>query len=130
MASIVIKSLGGRGDQLPNIVHDFQACPIVLGRDEGCDIQVIDPQVSRRHVEISMTTQGGHDIYFAADLGASNGTVIDGHPVKKQIPLKEGSIIAIGRSELIFTKKKFKDRDTALAAFRRDGEQYKGTIIT
>jgi len=69
--------------------------PIVVGRDERCDVVLLDPRVSRRHVEIA---PAGAAVRFR-DLGSSNGTLLNG--VKTAAAdLGVGDLLALGDSEL------------------------------
>jgi S-DNA-T family DNA segregation ATPase FtsK/SpoIIIE len=45
-----------------------------VGRDGGCDICLLDPSVSRHHLDLEVTT----DAILASDAGSSNTTAIDG----------------------------------------------------
>ena len=47
------------------------ARPIVVGAHASCDLVLVDPQVSRRHAELAISTDGGIRI---KDLGSTNGT--------------------------------------------------------
>lgn len=69
----------------------------VIGRGSEADIIVDDPGVSRRHLEIRVTS----DAVIATDLGSTNGTFVEGH----QIPaatLVDGNTITIGRTRILF----------------------------
>jgi hypothetical protein len=44
-----------------------------IGRDEGCELHLDDPLISRRHVEVSHEAGG----WWITDLGSSNGTLLD-----------------------------------------------------
>ena len=68
----------------------------VVGRGEGCDMTLGDPDVSRRHLEIRNAGSG----FEAADLGSSNGTEIDGHPLS-DMPLRDGAQIRLGSTLLV-----------------------------
>lgn len=69
--------------------------PLLVGRDPACDLVLIDPRISRRHVEIAM----GADGLCFRDLGSSNGTRLNGAPaVEGDIGL--GDVLALGDSEL------------------------------
>jgi hypothetical protein len=67
----------------------------VVGRDAACDFVVLDPRVSRRHLEIE--PEAG-TLRFR-DLGSSNGTSLNGKRVDAG-ELGLGDIVAIGDSEL------------------------------
>jgi class 3 adenylate cyclase len=56
--------------------------PMTIGRAKECDVVVRDPSVSRRHVELAW--QGGR--LFLTDVSATNPTLLNGIPVRKQEP--------------------------------------------
>jgi hypothetical protein len=68
---------------------------LVVGRDPTCDIVLVDPRVSRRHVEI--VPAGG--IVRYRDLGSSNGTRLNG-TARAVGELALGDVLALGDSEL------------------------------
>ncbi len=68
---------------------------IVVGRDPGCDLVLVDGRVSRRHVEIS---PDGPAVRLR-DLGSSNGTSLNGAPVEAA-DLGVGDVLGLGDSEL------------------------------
>ena len=58
--------------------YDFKQESIVVGRDEGADVIIDNPSVSRRHAEIRLTDDG----WVVEDLGSSNGTFIQGQRIE------------------------------------------------
>ena len=71
---------------------------VVLGRSRECDIQVEDPNVSRRHAEI---VQEG-SAYWLVDLGSTNGIEVDGRRVQRA-RLDDGSRFRIGETTVTFS---------------------------
>lgn len=69
----------------------------VIGRGSEADIIVDDPGISRRHLEIRVTTDGA----VASDLGSTNGTYVEGHQVPAAT-LVDGNTITIGRTRILF----------------------------
>ncbi len=69
----------------------------VVGRGREADITVDDSGTSRKHVEISW--DGSHA--QLRDLGSTNGTQLNGQPVKKAV-LEPDSVITIGRTRIVF----------------------------
>ena len=61
---------------------------IVLGRDSSCDLQLNDASVSRQHVRLTRIMAD----YLVEDLGSTNGTLVNGKTVRKQM-LKPGDIL-------------------------------------
>ena len=66
----------------------------VIGRAEGCDIQVAEPTVSSRHCRL--TRQG--DGFTVEDLGSSNGTLVDGVKIAPGEPVwvPNGARVTLG----------------------------------
>ncbi|MGN6760647.1 MAG: FhaA domain-containing protein [Leifsonia sp.] len=69
----------------------------VVGRGADADITVDDTGISRRHI---MITWDGHRAQ-AEDLGSTNGSKLDGQPLRKAI-LEPESVITIGRTRIVF----------------------------
>ncbi|MDN4613515.1 DUF3662 and FHA domain-containing protein [Leifsonia sp. F6_8S_P_1B] len=69
----------------------------VVGRGSDADITVDDTGTSRRHV---MITWDGRNAQVE-DLGSTNGSKLNGEPVKKAI-LEPDSVITIGRTRIVF----------------------------
>src|SRR5262249_48875824 len=65
--------------------------PITIGRDEGCDIILIDPAVSRRHARLVGTPEG----LKVVDLGSGNG-VWAGAKRVKELVLTMGDQFRVG----------------------------------
>jgi Protein of unknown function (DUF3662)/FHA domain len=71
--------------------------PVTLGRLPECDLVLNDPNVSRRHAEFRQTTDG----VVVTDLGSTNGTRVNGVPVREQ-QLVSGDEITVGSTTLVF----------------------------
>ncbi len=71
---------------------------IVLGRSRECDIQVEDPNVSRRHAELR---QEGAS-YWIVDLDSTNGIEVNGRRVKRA-KLDSGDTFTVGSTDITFT---------------------------
>jgi serine protease Do len=70
----------------------------VIGREEGCDLLLEDPEVSRQHAFISVTPDGGAELH---DLGSANGTRVNGRLIHGSTPLRGGERIQMGSTELV-----------------------------
>ena len=73
----------------------------VLGRSKECDIQVPDPNVSRRHAELR--EEGGS--WWLVDLDSTNGTELNGKRVQRA-KLADGDRIGLGELELVFARER------------------------
>ena len=74
---------------------EFQGERAMVGRDKGCDVQIDDPSVSRRHV--AFERRGGD--WLVVDQGSVNGSFLDGKRVG-EAPLRDGQRLRIGSVEL------------------------------
>ncbi len=70
---------------------------VLIGRSETADISLEDNFLSSNHVRI--TRQG--QTYVIQDLKSTNGTLLNGEPIKKAT-LNDGDEIAIGQTKLKF----------------------------
>jgi hypothetical protein len=73
------------------------ADPVVIGRLPECAVVLGDPNVSRRHAEVRHVG----DAVVVTDLGSTNGTKVNGTPVREQ-HLASGDEITVGSTTLIF----------------------------
>src|SRR5262245_46435728 len=64
---------------------------IHIGRMEGNEIVVDDPLVSRHHAVIRWSPDG----YELEDLGAANGTYVQGHRIHGRVLLAPGQTIRV-----------------------------------
>jgi pSer/pThr/pTyr-binding forkhead associated (FHA) protein len=72
----------------------------LLGRGEGADIRLEDAFASTRHARL--VPQG--DVIVLEDLGSTNGTYLNGEPLRGPQPLHVGDQIKIGDSEFTFER--------------------------
>lgn len=121
MASIIVVSGPNKGDYYP-LGHR----PNVIGRDEAVPIQIVDPNVSRKHMQIRFDE--GEDQYYAIDMSSKHGMFINGVKIDNEAVLADNDYIGIGTTALLFTLKDFADRENALSHFKKVGERKHPTI--
>lgn len=80
--------------------HQVTSEQVVLGRSRECDIRVVDGNVSRRHAELRRIG----DDYWLVDLGSTNGTELNGRPVRRE-QVGDGDRITIGSTEIVFGRR-------------------------
>lgn len=79
---------------------------ITIGRsNEGNDVVINDPLVSRHHFQIVQDDDGR---FRLADFGSTNGTYINGQIVSGEVELDENDIIRVGNT-IIPWKQYFSD---------------------
>ena len=72
--------------------------PMSIGRESRNDVVIPDINASRAHAEIRMEPSGA---WILADLGSTNGTIVNGRKIKSA-PLQDADRIIIGTTELEF----------------------------
>lgn len=79
------------------LVHGIATDETVLGRGHGCHVRIDDSGLSRRHCRILKGPEG----FGVEDLGSTNGTFVDGEPVKGRHKLQDGARIQMGRDTVL-----------------------------
>ena len=69
-----------------------------IGRSRDCDIVLDDVGISRKHAEI----RPGPDGWAVADLGSTNGVLVNGEHVRGVQLLYPGDHVELGSTEIIF----------------------------
>lgn len=81
----------------PDIEVTLDQNCILIGRDRLCGICVNGLKISRYHALIAMSTHG----LQLVDLGSTNGTLVNGHRVKR-CTLQDADEITIGRTKITY----------------------------
>ncbi|MBL8955085.1 MAG: sigma 54-interacting transcriptional regulator [Myxococcaceae bacterium] len=85
---VVISEEGTSSHSLP------EAGSVVIGREEGVDIKLLDSSASRQHARLHLGAEPRLE-----DLGSSNGTIVRGKQYKKQtVELGAGDSIELGKT--------------------------------
>jgi len=84
------------------LLSESDKATLLIGRDKSCDICLPDTSVSRYHARIQT------EPLTICDTNSSNGVLIDNKRINPGIhcPLKDGTIIALGRITLACFPKK------------------------
>ncbi|WP_374116889.1 FHA domain-containing protein [Streptomyces sp. MNU76] len=79
-------------------VHLLHGGKIHIGRSADADVPLDDPDVSRLHCAVTLSTDGRVSV---VDLGSTNGTTLDGTRVgDRPVRLAPGALLRIGESAL------------------------------
>jgi pSer/pThr/pTyr-binding forkhead associated (FHA) protein len=93
LANLMIRSGDRKGDRFAIKV------PIAnIGRAEYNDVVIADPSVSTSHAKL----QRREGIWVLVDLDSTNGTRVDGEPVRGEAPLAPGAKIRFGNVDVLF----------------------------
>jgi pSer/pThr/pTyr-binding forkhead associated (FHA) protein len=94
MPKIQITLPDGRED-----THDLLDETITVGRQSENSIIIEDVSVSGRHAKF---TRVGSDEYRLEDLGSTNGTRLNGEPLKEARALDDGDQVRFGKVEAVY----------------------------
>ena len=114
--TIIIQLLEGRGKLNPNSEHiarlwlldvtgehvervyELSDEQVVIGRREDCAVCLPGNTISRRHAQVRHADRQ----YFLADLGSTNGTLLNGEALVGEEQLRDRDEIGVGIYKLIF----------------------------
>jgi pSer/pThr/pTyr-binding forkhead associated (FHA) protein len=116
MASIIIVSGQQKGHYCP-----LGQRTTVIGRSETLPFQVLDDEVSRKHLQIRFDPQIQR--YILSDMNSTHGTLVNGQEVLKERILMVNDYITIGQTHLMFTNKDFDTKESALNHYKKVGER-------
>jgi pSer/pThr/pTyr-binding forkhead associated (FHA) protein len=71
----------------------------LIGRDRGAAISVPDTRLSRRHAALQYIEAEGFHII---DLGSTNGTYVNGEPIRGSVLLQDGDQVRLGSLSFTF----------------------------
>lgn len=79
-----------------------QPLPVILGRDENCDLALPFEEISGRHVGI--TWSGEPLSYTISDLGSTNGTFLNTFPLEPNSArkLSDQDVVKMGKYSFLF----------------------------
>lgn len=100
---------------------------LVVGRDEGVPVQLLDPHVSRKHFQIHYREET--ELFYLLDMKSRHGTYVNGARVHGEVPLCNNDMITVGGSTLLFTTRDFPDKQSALAYRKKPGEREETTLV-
>jgi DNA-binding winged helix-turn-helix (wHTH) protein len=98
---------GAAGEARTRLVFDEAEIDLadgahVIGREQGVDVRIDTPGVSRRHARLVIT--GGEAVL--EDLGSKNGTFVRDERLSAPRALKDGDVVRLGRhSRFRFTRR-------------------------
>lgn len=99
---------------------------VAVGRDDECTFQIVDPLVSRRHMQIRCDDDGRHVV---ADYRSANGVIVNGGKLIGDRRLNNGDEITIGGSRIVYSSADYADAESAMAGVRTKGEWKRSTLI-
>ena len=122
MASLVVIDGPGQGAHFPLTE------PLVsVGRDDTCTFQVLDPLVSRKHLQIRLDAALAKHV--AGDYRSAHGVSVNGKKIVLDTRLNDGDRIKIGNTTLVYLEADHADAPGAFAAAKKKDEWKRTTLL-
>ena len=122
MPVLIVLTGPNNGDYQP-----IETKPIIVGREDNCDFQIVDPTVSRRHLQIQLNESG--QACLATNLSSSIGMLVNNRMITADVTLRDGDLIQLGETLLLYAVKEFSDVQSAVNYYRSTGAGQQATIV-
>lgn len=98
----------------------------MIGRDAGCTFQIVDPELSRCHLQIRHAEEENR--HFAIDFQSKNGSAVNGQKIEGETLLNNGDVITIGATSMVFSTDDTMDAQRAREAWKKRGQGHLRTV--
>lgn len=123
MATLIVVEGPAEGSKFALQQHRI----VMIGREANCTFQILDPRMSRRHMQVKRDAAGnGH---AAVDFESKSGVEINGKKIEGETLLKDTDIIRIGDSAILYSVEDDPDADTIRHLLRKRGEELQPTLL-
>ncbi len=113
MATLIVIDGPAEGQKFAIEQHGL----VMIGRDHTCTFQIVDPQISRRHVQIKRNSDSdGHSVI---DFQSANGVCLNGKRIDARTPIDDGDVIQIGNTSIIYSVEDEPDAKTFAQLLRK-----------
>jgi len=122
MASLIVVDGPAKDQKIGLADHRL----LMIGRDASASFQIIDPELSRHHLQIKLDeTQGKH---YAIDFNTKNGVFVNDVRIDAETLLRDGDAIRAGKSTMVYTTDDAKEAGDVRATWKRFGQGHVDTI--
>ncbi len=116
MATLIVIDGPAEGQKFALEQHGL----VMVGRDHNCTFQILDPQMSRMHVQIKRHADS--DGHSAIDYESANGVCVNGKRIDAHTPLDDGDVIRIGNTSIIYSAQDEPDAQTITQLLRKHNQ--------
>ena len=87
-------------------LHRLDGPRSLIGRSRGVQVFVDDSTAGGHHASIrcERVGEGGRGEFVLRDLDSENGTYVNGRRITSMVVLKDGDVIRVGETELVFKR--------------------------
>lgn len=96
MATLIVTKGPAMGEKFSLEGHQL----LMIGRDAACSIQIIDPQMSRCHMQVKYNPEEKR--HYALDFESKNGVFINGVKITGPTALSDRDAIALADTILVY----------------------------
>lgn len=100
---------------------------VSIGRDDTCTFQILDPLVSRKHLQIRFDSN--FKSHVAGDYRSAHGVFVNNKQIVLDTPLLDGDKIRIGNTTLMYLVEDHPDAPSAAAAAKKKDEWKRTTML-
>jgi len=86
--------------RFPEAIVIEQNSSLTVGRDIKCEISIDDPDLSRKHIQLTDSKEG----LVVSDLSSKNGTYVNNEKIQMPYTLKHDDRVRIGSTEFRFAE--------------------------
>ena len=123
MATLLVTDGPATGGKFALEQHNL----VLVGRDASCTFQIIDPQLSRGHLQVKFVEGEGR--HYAIDFGSKNGVLVNDASVAGDgVPLSDRDVIKIGGTTIVYTTDDTLDAQHVREAMKMFGQGHVKTI--
>ncbi len=74
---------------------------VMIGRDAACTFQLVDPELSRTHLQVRFVGSEGR--HYAVDFKSKNGVWVNETKIDGESPLTDGDILRLGDTTILYS---------------------------
>ena len=116
MATLIVIGGPAEGQKFALEQHGL----VMIGRDHTCTFQIVDPQISRRHVQVKRNS--GSDGHLVIDFESANGVYLNDKRIDAHTPIDDGDVIHIGNTSIIYSVEDEPDAQTFTQLLRKHNQ--------
>ncbi len=96
-------------------VFGLNQAPVMIGREESCEVHLPYPEISRSHARIDQAETSDHRQQFTiTDLKSRNGVYVNGTRIHEKKDLKHFDQIRVGSTDLQFIEGELQEVERAI----------------
>lgn len=122
MASLIVTKGPAEGQKFGLEGHSL----VMVGRDASCTIQVIDPQLSRFHLQVKYVAE--EKKHYVLDFQSKNGVMLNDKKIESASPLKDHDAISAGETTLLYVTDDSLDARHVCDVMKRFGQGHVHTV--